>query len=105
MRPAIWVNGTKTVSGYWAFNWSANRFVIQIDHAKHKRVFHVYGDSPEWGNWKMRAQKPALKPLYNIEDREHPIYQRKPTMTSQFPETAEQRKAGMAAFRALGEAE
>jgi hypothetical protein len=45
-----WTNGKKTISGWYIYNWGSDRFVTQVNRGK-RRI--VYGDRPEWGNWKL----------------------------------------------------
>lgn len=56
MLHAKWNNGTKTLTGRWQYKGS-DRFVIALDSVDpvtgQERNFSVYGDSPEWGNWKL----------------------------------------------------
>ena len=56
MRKATWINGKKTVTGYWSYNWNADYFFILLDKKDpitgRQREFKVYGEVPEWGKWK-----------------------------------------------------
>jgi len=61
MKKATWVNGKKKVTGFWCYNWSADNFTIELDSKDRitgqQRVFRVYDDTPEWGNWKLVREK------------------------------------------------
>lgn len=57
MNSATWINGKKSVSGYWVYNYSADNFTVFLNSKDRitgqKRRFIVCGDFPEWGNWKL----------------------------------------------------
>lgn len=60
-KRGTWVNGKKKVTGYWQYNRNADRFYIELDQidsitGEHKNLT-VYGDTPEWGNWKLEEVK------------------------------------------------
>ena len=61
MTKATWINGKRTVTGQWVYNWSSDHFYIEldsIDRITHQnRRFTVHGDKPEWGNWKLAARE------------------------------------------------
>lgn len=54
---ATWVNGKKKLKGRWYYSWGPNKFWISLDSKDpitgEFRRFDVYGDSPEWGKWKL----------------------------------------------------
>ena len=57
MKPGVWTNGKRTVTGRWQYHWSADRFVILLDNkdrvtGDYRRIV-VGGDAPEWGKWKL----------------------------------------------------
>lgn len=51
-----WTDGKRKVTGYWQYNWSSDSFTIQLDEKDEttglSKCFKVYGEKPEWGNWK-----------------------------------------------------
>lgn len=52
-----WANGKRTVTGHWSYSWASDRFYITLDTkdritGTNKQVV-TYGDSPEWGKWKL----------------------------------------------------
>lgn len=53
----IWRNGKRTVTGCWFYDETGDTFVVELD--SYDRITGtlrrkiVYGDSPEWGNWKL----------------------------------------------------
>lgn len=55
--PGIWVNGKKTLTGEWRYNWNSGSFTIWLDSKDRitgeYRVLTTYNDEPEWGNWKL----------------------------------------------------
>ncbi len=57
MRRARWINGRKSILGWWTYNWAADRFHIELDSRDPItggiRKMTVAGDEPEWGNWKL----------------------------------------------------
>ena len=59
-KKATWKNGKKKVKGSWYYNWAGDFFVITLDSRDpitgQPRQFLVYGESPEWGNWKRVAK-------------------------------------------------
>jgi hypothetical protein len=52
-----WRNGKQVVHGWWAYQWAADKFTIELDGKDEitgaARRITAYGDSPEWGNWKL----------------------------------------------------
>ena len=58
MNPGTWINGAQKVTGWWNYNWGADKFTIILDRKDRltgsPRQFIVYGDTPEWGNWKLQ---------------------------------------------------
>lgn len=62
MKPAIWTDGVRELTGRWRYNWASNRFLIVLDSkdritGDHRRLV-VAGDKPEWGKWKLSGVKP-----------------------------------------------
>lgn len=57
MKTATWKNGSRYLRGRWLYNPAANRFVIRLDKpdrvSGEQRTIYAYGDTPEWGNWKL----------------------------------------------------
>lgn len=57
MIKAIWTNGKRRLTGSWTYVWSKDVFVIDLDSrdriTRERRRFTVYGDRPEWGNWRL----------------------------------------------------
>lgn len=55
MNKTVWSNGKREVTGTWQYNWASDSFTIFLDEKDEttgqEKVFKVYGDSPEWGNW------------------------------------------------------
>lgn len=56
-REATWENGKRTVTGTWDYNWAGDFFNISLNSRDRvtgsARQFRVWGDAPEWGNWKL----------------------------------------------------
>jgi hypothetical protein len=52
---ATWTNGKSKKTGYWIYNWQANKFTILLDSydsvTGRQRSLNVCGDVPEWGKW------------------------------------------------------
>lgn len=59
-RTVVWQNGKKKVKGSWSYVWASDCFVIRLDSydpiTGEPRIFRVYDDHPEWGNWKRVVQ-------------------------------------------------
>jgi len=57
MTKAKWINGKKTLTGQWSYNWASDSFYISLNSKDRitgeNRSFRVTGDKPEWGNWKL----------------------------------------------------
>jgi len=57
-KEAVWINGKKEISGAWNYNWASDSFTISLNSKDRitgeDRTFIVKGDSPEWGNWKLK---------------------------------------------------
>lgn len=55
-KRATWVNGKKKQTGRWTYNRPSDRFDIVLDSKDpitgQERRLSVFGDYPEWGNWK-----------------------------------------------------
>lgn len=59
MNRATWKNNTRTVTGWWSYNWSADRFHIVLNlqdriTGRQKQIV-VAGETPEWGNWRLES--------------------------------------------------
>ena len=56
-----WVNGKRTVTGTWSYNWSSDTFTIWLDQRDRttgqRKVVRTTNDTPEWGNWKLVRDK------------------------------------------------
>ena len=55
---ALWIKGNKIIKGRWRYVWNEQCFYITIDKknkitGRNYETFSVYGDSPEWNNWKL----------------------------------------------------
>lgn len=61
MPRAKWVNGNRAIQGYWTYNWSADSFYIELDSRDPitglNRQLTVYGEKPEWGNWRLSTKR------------------------------------------------
>ena len=57
MNRATWKNNTRTVTGWWSYNWSADRFHIVLHSqdriTRRQKQIVVAGETPEWGNWRL----------------------------------------------------
>lgn len=64
MEDGIWVNGKKTVTGKWCYNWGSDTFTIRLNSKDsitgESKCFRVTGDTPEWGNWKLQRKEKEL---------------------------------------------
>jgi len=74
MPSATWSNGKRAVSGTWDYYWAGDYFSITLASKDRvtgeQRSFRVYGDSPEWGKWKLdRALSQSPDPSSSIGDR------------------------------------
>lgn len=60
MTKGTWVNGKKTLTGRWEYIWHSNNFTIVLDSKDRitgvQRRLTVHGDTPEWGNWKLKRE-------------------------------------------------
>jgi hypothetical protein len=61
MRHTTWTNGKRTVKGCWNYYWASDCFVVTLFQRDRttgasEKTFRVYGDTPEWGNWKMQKE-------------------------------------------------
>lgn len=58
MNEAKWSNGKTIIGGRWEYYRPSDKFFIEIYKkdsitGEKTRKFSVYGDSPEWGKWKL----------------------------------------------------
>jgi hypothetical protein len=64
-RDGKWTNGKETETGRWVYNWAADNFTISLDSRDpitgRPRTFIVYGDSPEWGKWKLVREEAVTR--------------------------------------------
>lgn len=58
-KRGTWVRGKQRLSGLWV--WTGSRFIISLDSVDHisrmRRRFFVYGDTPEWGGFKLEREE------------------------------------------------
>lgn len=64
MREAQWTNGKRTVSGRWSYYWAGDFFTVELDQrdrttGERTKTFRVYGDSPEWGKFRLVKNQEA----------------------------------------------
>ena len=63
MKKGRWRNGDQVIDGHWQYNWASDTFSIRLDSRDPitglTRSFTVYGDEPEWGNWKLERDDAA----------------------------------------------
>lgn len=57
-----WRNGRKKLTGNWRWSWAAQRYIICVDGKDpetglRREPFEIFGENPEWGNWKLDAVK------------------------------------------------
>lgn len=58
MAEAQWTNGKRTVSGRWFYYRPGDFFSVELDQrdrttGERTKIFRVYGDSPEWGKFRL----------------------------------------------------
>lgn len=58
MRTAAWFNGKTYLYGWFEYHWRSDNFTVVLDSiddvtGQRRTIRGLYGDSPEWGNWKM----------------------------------------------------
>lgn len=57
MHRATWTNGKRSITGWWIYQWAAQRFYIELDSRDRitgqPRSFVTDNDTPEWGRWKL----------------------------------------------------
>lgn len=63
MEEAVWINGKRTVKGRWKYYRPGDFFTIELDQrdrttGARTKTFRVYGEAPEWGNWKRVKNAP-----------------------------------------------
>lgn len=60
-KDGIWRKGNKKLTGRWIYNWAGDHFWVHIDGKDpetglERRVFKVYDDHPEFGEWKLERK-------------------------------------------------
>ena len=56
---ATWTRRDKRIQGSWMYNWAGDFFIVE--YGRQKRRIRVYGDTPEWGGWKLERKRAALE--------------------------------------------
>jgi len=57
MKRGTWINKKRKITGWWQYNWSADRFTIILDSKdritgrNRSIVTEGINSRPEWGNW------------------------------------------------------
>lgn len=58
-RYAKWTNGKTVREGWYEFYWPGDFFWVRVGRAA---VRKVYGDEPEWGDWRVVREPPPPDP-------------------------------------------
>lgn len=58
LHDGVWINGKRTITGKWIYDWASDSFSIYLNSrdsitGEYRRM-RIKGDSPEWGNWKLK---------------------------------------------------
>jgi len=65
---ARWTKRTRSkdavITGRYMYDWAKQRYHVQLNKidtfTKSKQIFVVYGELPEWNNWRLVNEQPKL---------------------------------------------
>ena len=75
MKRGTWVKGKKSLTGYWDYNWAAQRFHVCIElrrpdyiSGESERCFDVYDDKPNFNGWVLQRTQAEPKSEAAVAD-------------------------------------